>query len=84
MITERAMLIICVGIGLAVLLPLLIYASLRRQNTNQQIELLKRATTRSRQPWVNEDDNLQELSRLIAQLQNKPPDPPSHDKNSPE
>ena len=80
---DRIALIICAAIGGAVLIPLLIYASLRRQNVNQQIELLKRAASRSRQPWVHEDESLQELSRLIGHLKKNDPDTDTQPKNNP-
>ncbi len=83
MSADRIALIICGGIGLAVIIPLLIYASLRRQNTSQQIELLKRAAARSRQPWINEDKGLEELSRLVSNLQEKPPESSAQNKNKP-
>jgi hypothetical protein len=80
---DRIALIICGAIGLAVLIPLLIYASLRRQNTSQQIELLKRAASRSRQPWINEDKSLQELSRLVSNLQEQGKEPSAENKKNP-
>jgi hypothetical protein len=48
-----------------------IYAALRGGGTQTQIELFRRAAQRARQPWKDEDEALQELSKRVAVLKEK-------------
>ena len=62
-------------IGLTLLIVIgvnvLIYFSVTRKGTIGQIELMQRAARQARNPWEREDNSLTELSKLVADLQNK-------------
>jgi hypothetical protein len=67
---ERASLVICLTVVMVIFINLAIFSLLRRgpgSNINQ-VEMLRRAARRARQPWQEEDDNLKELSRQVAAL----------------
>ncbi len=65
---NRVILVVCVTLFLVVGINAAIYVSFSRKNTIGQIELMRRAANRARDPWGPEDANLQELSRLVADL----------------
>jgi hypothetical protein len=63
-------------IGLTLLIVIgvnvVIYFSVTRKSSIGQIELLRRAAKQARNPWEVEDNSLAELSRLVADLKEKP------------
>lgn len=74
---DRALLVICLTVGVVVLINIMIYLSLRRGNEVTTVDLFRKAARRARNPWQDEDDALQELSDLVAGLRsnNEQPDP---------
>lgn len=66
--TGRAAIVICVTLFLVIGINAAIYAALVRKNSVSQIELMRRAAERARDPWRSEDEDLKELSRLVSQL----------------
>ncbi len=70
---NKAMLVICLTIFIVVGVNAAIYAAFRRGNEANQIELLRKAASRARQPWVNEDRALEELSKRVADLKRRKP-----------
>jgi hypothetical protein len=67
---EKAGLVICLTLFIVIGVNAAIYAALRRNKTAGQIELMRRAANRAKNPWEEEDQALQELSRRVKQLQN--------------
>ena len=65
---DRAFLIICLTVGVVVLINVMIYLSLRRGNEVTTVDLMRKAASRARNPWQDEDDALQELSEIVADL----------------
>ncbi len=72
--TENVLLVICLTIFLVVGLNAAIFVSLRGGGTQNQIELFRRAAQRARQPWKDEDEALEELSKRVAALKEKQKD----------
>ncbi len=70
---SKAALVILLTLMLVVVINLGIYYSVSRKNTIGQIELLRRAANRAKNPWQSEDNNLSELSRLVKEIQKSPP-----------
>jgi cell division protein FtsB len=69
--SDNILLVICLTLFLVVGLNAAIFVSLRGGGTQTQIELFRRAAQRARQPWKDEDEALQELSRRVAALKEK-------------
>jgi hypothetical protein len=66
---SKAFLVVCVTLIIVIGLNAAIYAMFaRRRNEVGQIELLRRASQRARQPWHGEDEALQELSQRVKEL----------------
>lgn len=82
--TGRVFLIICLTIVGVVVLNAALYLALRRGQEINAITLLRRATGRARDPWKDEAEALDELSRLVAGLdqtqQNETPTPDDNEK----
>lgn len=78
--TGKALIVILLGVGGAIALPVLLYLSLRNSNAGAQWNLLKKAASRSTKPWVTEDASLAELSRRVAELKKiQAPDDPAQE-----
>lgn len=65
---EKVALVVCLTLFIVVGVNATIYAMLRGGSTLSQIEILRRAGQRARQPWKPEDDALDELARRVAEL----------------
>jgi len=65
---SRVFLVVCITLFIVVGINAAIYVSVTRKNSIGQIELMRRAANRARDPWKPEDDNLKELSRLVSDL----------------
>jgi hypothetical protein len=65
---EKVALVICLTLFIVVGVNAAIYAMLRGGSTLSQIEILRRASQRARQPWKPEDEALEELSKRVAEL----------------
>ena len=61
-------LVICLTVFIVIGVNAALLVALRRGNEAGQIELLKRAASRARQPWKHEDEALKELSKRVADL----------------
>lgn len=75
--TGKALLVIGLTILGVVLINLAIYYSVRGRGTIHQIELMRKAVGRARNPWSAEDSALQELASLVSQLHDRSNDSPS-------
>jgi hypothetical protein len=65
---DRALLVICLTVGVVILINVMIYLSLRRGNEVTTVDLFRKAARRARNPWQDEDDALRELSDIVAGL----------------
>jgi hypothetical protein len=74
--TTKIILVVCITLAAVAIVNAAIFAALRRGNEAGQIELVKRAMHRSRQPWQTEDDALIELAKRVEELKKKD----THDK----
>jgi hypothetical protein len=68
---NRAFLVICITLVIVVGVNAVIFSILRRGNEAGQIELLRRAASRAKQPWAKEEEALEELSKRVAELKAK-------------
>jgi hypothetical protein len=66
---DRAFLVICLTVAAVVALNVMIFLSLRRGNEVTTIDLMRKAASRARDPWKDEDDALKELADLVSNLQ---------------
>lgn len=64
----RVLLIICLTIVGVIVLNAVLYLALRRGQEANAINLLRRAAGRARDPWKDEAQALEELSQLVAGL----------------
>jgi hypothetical protein len=69
--TTKILLVVCLTLVIVIGINAMIYAALRRGNDVGQIELLRRAVRRTRQPWQAEDEALKELAQRVAELKEK-------------
>lgn len=67
----KIVLVVCITLVAVAILNAAIFAALRRGNEAGQIELLRRAVRRSRQPWQREEEALNELSKRVEDLKRK-------------
>lgn len=72
---SRVFLVVCITLFLVVGINAAIYVSFSRKNTVGQIELMRRAANRARDPWGPEDADLKELSRLVTDLKDSQVEP---------
>ena len=74
---NKAALVILITLGIVIAVNAILFLGLRRRNDINQIDLLRRAGTRLRQPWQPEEQAMQELSKRVAELKSKGED--AHD-----
>lgn len=65
---DRATLVVCLTVAAVIAFNVMIYLSLRRGNEVTTVDLMRKAAQRARNPWKDEDDDLQELSNLVSDL----------------
>ena len=65
---SQVVMVVCLTLVLVVGVNAALYVLFRRGNEAGQIELFRRAARRAREPWKEEDEALQELSRRVAGL----------------
>ncbi len=65
---ENAGLVICITIFIVIGINAAIYTMVSKGGTIGQIELMRRAAKRLRQPWEPEDRALEELSKQVAEI----------------
>lgn len=71
MSSDRVILIICLTVFLVIGFNAAIFLSLRGRNTQGQIDMFRQAAHRVRDPWKDEDEALEELSKRVASLKEK-------------
>lgn len=67
--TDRAFLVILLTVLGVIIINLSIYYMIRSRSTIGQIDLFRKATKQARNPWLGEDQALQELSKLVKSLE---------------
>ena len=65
---DKAFLVICLTVAAVIAFNVMIYLSARRGNEVTTIDLMRKAARRARNPWQDEDESLQELSKLVSSL----------------
>lgn len=65
----KLLLVLCLVIGLVVGINGLLLLNLRRGRSLREFQLLRKAGRRARDPWQPENQDLAELSRLVAGLE---------------
>lgn len=65
---ERAILIICLTVFVAVGILAVLYAGARRGSAIGQIEIAKKIIKGARDPWKPEDEQMDELARKVEDL----------------
>jgi len=68
---SKAAIVVCLTLIIVVGFNILLYVSATRDKSAGTIELLRRAGQRARDPWKNEDSDLDELSRMVSTLKKK-------------
>lgn len=68
---SKAIIVVVVTLLLVIGLNAAIYLSVTRKNSVGQIELLRRAASRVKDPWQSENEDLSELAHLVKGLQPK-------------
>lgn len=69
----KAILVIAITLTVVVLINLAIYYAVTRRNPYQQeTEIMRRMAERIRAPWAPEDQQYQELSRLVDEMKEPP------------
>lgn len=70
--SQKAFIVIGITLVIVILLNLAIYAAvIRRKDRVGEVDLIRRAMKRARDPWKNEKADLQALSKRVAELQGK-------------
>lgn len=84
--SDRVFLVIILTIVIVIGINGILYLALRRGNEANFIDLTRKSMMNVRNPWESEDQALQELARLVADLNSPenipPPDRPVDDKLS--
>ncbi len=79
---DRAFLVVCLTVAAVIALNVMIFLSLRRGNEVTTIDLMRKAASRARNPWKDEDDALKELADLVSNLQPDQQKPDAMDKET--
>lgn len=65
---SNASIVICLTLLVVIAINLLIYFTLRRGIKIREIDLFRQISDRSRLPWKKEDEELEELAKLVEKL----------------
>jgi hypothetical protein len=68
---EKVALVVCLTALIVVGINATLFVMLRRGKEAGQVELLRRAAQRARRPWGQEEADLAELSRRVAELRGR-------------
>ncbi|QYK50703.1 MAG: hypothetical protein KF701_09935 [Anaerolineales bacterium] len=68
---ERAIVIICLTLFVAVGILAVLYAGARRGNAIGQIEIAKKIVKDARDPWKPGDEDMEELAKKVEALKKK-------------
>lgn len=79
--SSKASIVICLTIVAVIAVNLLIYYALRRGINIREIDIMRQITDRSKAPWKKEQQDLDELAKLVEDLK-RPADHSEDKKNS--
>jgi len=79
--TDNVTLVVCLTLFMVIGINAALYVALRRGGEASLIELTRRAVHRLRDPWKDEDEALQELSRLVSKFKEEAPKMPGEDRS---
>jgi len=65
---SKATLVICITVFVVIVINAAIYSAFRRKDGTGAIDLFRKAASQARNPWENEDTQLQELSKKIEEI----------------
>ena len=71
---SKAGLVICMTLVIVIGINIFIYVAATRRNTAGEIEMMRTAFKRARNPWQTEDNALAELSKLVADFKDQEKD----------
>ena len=71
--TDKVTLVVCLTLFMVVGINAALYVALRRGGEASLVELTRRAVHRLRDPWKDEDEALQELSKLVSNFKEETP-----------
>jgi len=71
--TDNITLVVCLTLFMVVGINAALYVALRRGGEASLVELTRRAVHRLRDPWKDEDEALQELSKLVSNFKEETP-----------
>ncbi|MEJ2265096.1 MAG: hypothetical protein P8X95_16750 [Anaerolineales bacterium] len=69
--TEKAIIVVCLTLFIVIGFNAAIFLSFRRRGTRGQIDMFREAAQRVKDPWKDEDEALEELSKRVASLKEK-------------
>lgn len=70
--TEKAIIVVCLTLFIVIGFNVAIFLSFRGRGTRGQIDMFREAAQRVKDPWKDEDEALEELSKRVASLKEKP------------
>jgi hypothetical protein len=65
----KAILVVVITVGAVVLLNVIIYMAFKQGREVKSINLMRKSIDRMKNPWKDEDDNLNELRHLVEKMQ---------------
>ncbi|OGO66229.1 MAG: hypothetical protein A2Z45_09625 [Chloroflexi bacterium RBG_19FT_COMBO_55_16] len=77
--TDNVTLVVCLTLFIVVGINAALYVALRRGKEASLVELTRRAVHRLRDPWKDEDEALQELSKLVSKFKQEIQEKPGED-----
>jgi hypothetical protein len=69
--TDKAIIVVCLTLFIVIGINAAIFLSLRGRRTQGQIDMFRQAADRLRDPWRDEDEALEELSKRVESLKEK-------------
>jgi hypothetical protein len=73
--------VLCGLITLVVMINIWLFSALRhKKGETRPWDMFRNATRKAKNPWQDEDDQLKELSSLVANLKNETPSPSDEEK----
>ena len=79
--SEKITLVVCLTLFMVVGINAALYVALRRGGEASLVELTRRAVHRLRDPWKDEDEALQELSKLVSKFKEGTPKMPGEERS---
>jgi len=68
---SKATLVICITVFVVIVINAAIYSTFRRKDGTGAVDLFHKAARQARNPWENEDTQLQELSKKVEEIRRR-------------